>query len=122
MSAKQTARRRGQRAELLARDFLEAQGLTTRAMNYACRSGEIDVIMEHGAVLVFVEVRYRRSVRFGTPKETIDRLKRRRLVKAGEHYLHTSARTMRSCRFDVVTLTGDLQKPEIEWICDAFCA
>ena len=106
----------------MAREFLEARGLKTRAMNYSCRSGEIDVIMEENGTLVFVEVRYRRSVRFGAPKETIDGYKRRRLIKAGQHYLHTSTSNAKACRFDVVTLTGDLREPQIEWICNAFCA
>ena len=109
-------------AELMARDYLESRGLRTRTMNYSCRSGEIDVIMEEKDTLVFVEVRYRRSVHFGAPKETIDGNKRRRLIKAGQHYLHTSHNTAKACRFDVVTLTGDLREPQIEWICNAFCA
>ena len=109
-------------AESKARDFLESHGLTTKTMNYSCRSGEIDVIMEEKDILVFVEVRYRRSVRFGAPKETIDAYKRRRLIKAGQHYLHTTKDTARACRFDVVTLTGDLREPQIEWISNAFCA
>lgn len=72
--------------------------------------------MRDGEVLVFVEVRYRRSSRFGRPEETVDRRKQRRLAAAAGHYLQENP-TVLPCRFDVVAI-GDPDR--IEWLKNAF--
>ena len=51
----------GARREAQARAHLEAQGLRFRAANVRYRFGELDLVMDAGEMLVFVEVRYRRS-------------------------------------------------------------
>ena len=56
---------RGQQAETLALSWLQQRGLVCVTRNYRCRMGEIDLIMHDGTTLVFVEVRQRRSARFG---------------------------------------------------------
>ncbi len=109
--------RRGDSAENLAAAFLRRQGLKIVARNYRCRFGEIDLIVESGATLVFVEVRARKSEDFGGPAESITAAKRRRLVAAARHYLAAAGRDCPS-RFDVVLLRGE--QPEIEWIANAF--
>jgi uncharacterized protein (TIGR00252 family) len=80
------------------------------------RFGEIDLVMRDGATLVFVEVRYRRSDRFGAPAETVDRRKQQRLTAAANHYLQAHP-TVLPCRFDVVAVSGG---DRIEWIKNAF--
>ncbi|HAI35710.1 MAG TPA: YraN family protein, partial [Alcanivorax sp.] len=50
---------RGQRAEHRARRWLEQRGLVPVIANYQCRLGEVDLIMDDGETLVFVEVRWR---------------------------------------------------------------
>ncbi|MCP3669207.1 MAG: YraN family protein, partial [Gammaproteobacteria bacterium] len=55
----QTTRKIGTEAEDLALEYLKQQGLTLLNRNYHCRRGEIDLIMQDGNFLVFVEVRYR---------------------------------------------------------------
>lgn len=72
--------------------------------------------MRDGASLVFVEVRYRRSSRFGNPAETVDLRKQRRLAAAAGHYLLENP-TVLPCRFDVVAIGGP---DRIEWIKNAF--
>jgi len=79
--------RRGEPAENLAAAFLEGQGLKVLERNYRCRFGEIDIVAASGAVLVFVEVRARRSAAFGGAAGSITAAKRRRLVVAARHYL-----------------------------------
>jgi len=51
------AKTKGQWAENFAERYLELQGLSLLERNFTCRGGEIDLIMEHGEILVFVEVR-----------------------------------------------------------------
>ena len=59
----------GSEAERFARTFLEQQGLTFIMKNYRCRTGEIDLVMQDGDELVFVEVKYRSQSQYGSAIE-----------------------------------------------------
>ncbi len=114
---------RGAWAEQHAARYLAAAGLRIVARNYRCTGGEIDLIMEDGDVLVFIEVRYRRDERHGTAAESVHTVKRRRLLHSAQHYLLTHApQDRRPCRFDVVTLSGVAPVLRVEWIKNAFQA
>jgi putative endonuclease len=67
----------GRAAEEAAAQFLRKQGLREIGRNFRCHGGEIDLIMRHGDWLVFVEVRYRSSQRFGSAAESVATGKRR---------------------------------------------
>ncbi len=99
---------------------LLAQGLQLLERNFRSRGGEIDLIMRQGNTLVFVEVRYRQSCRYGSPVETVTATKQRRLTTAASHYLQSRNLDL-PCRFDVVGISGP-QQEKIEWIRDAFQA
>lgn len=112
---------KGRHAEDLALAHLVARGLKPVTRNYRCRYGEIDLIMRHRDCTVFVEVRSRRSLRFGNPAESIDRHKQRRIAMTAAHYLQTHAAASRGpARFDVVALIIHDDAPEIDWIPDAY--
>jgi putative endonuclease len=118
-----TARARGAEVEAAARDFLLARGLRPVAANASWRFGELDLVMLDGDTLVFVEVRYRRSARFGGGVASIDAGKRRRLVKAAQAFLSAHRRYAEApCRFDVVDASGDPVAPAFDWLRDAFRA
>lgn len=104
--------------ERLACDYLQRQGLALLTRNYRCRLGEIDLVMRERGTLVFVEVRFRTSDRFGSAAETVDTHKQRRLAAAAAQYLGQHPTTL-PCRFDVLALGGD---GRIDWIKDAFYA
>lgn len=109
----------GRRLEDAALAWLERKGLRLRERNFRCRGGEIDLVMEDGGCLVFVEVRYRSDPRFGSPAETIGHRKQQRLLLAARLYLlkhphHGVA------RFDVVAIRPGHDGPEFEWIMNAF--
>ncbi len=106
----------GQRAEEIAAAFLERKGLTLLESNWRCRFGEIDLVLQDGDTIVFVEVRLRTHPGFGGPAQSIGRAKRERLLAAARLYL--SRLPERACRFDAVLLRR-LSPPEIEWIRDA---
>src|SRR5258706_11082655 len=72
----------GARAEELVAELFRRAGLRILARNWRCRHGEIDLIAQEGATLVFAEVRYRGSARFGGAAESITDAKRSRLVAA----------------------------------------
>jgi len=109
--------RRGDRGEALARAHLERAGLRTRARNWRCRHGEIDLVMTEGSAVVFVEVRMRSSDGFGGALASIDAGKRRRLVRAAAAWLQRHRLGDRPARFDVVGVGAD---GTIEWHRAAF--
>jgi putative endonuclease len=103
-------------AEARAAEFLQRKDYRVVDRNWTCRGGEIDLVCFDGDTLVFVEVRARADARHGTPLETVVDLKRRRLIRAAEIYLHVKKRQDCACRFDVVAVTGET----IEHVEDAF--
>jgi putative endonuclease len=107
-------RENGIAAEALAERFLAGQGLVIVARNFRCRVGEIDLIARDRGMLVFVEVRLRRSAKFGGARASITAAKQRKLVAAAGLYLSRLACTP-PCRFDAVLLDS-LETPQIEWL------
>ncbi len=109
----------GQRGERLAQRFLKRQGYKILATNYQNKLGEIDIIAQDRNTVVFVEVKTRRSTRFGLGKEAVDRHKQRQIVKVAQVYLkqHCPGQDVK-VRFDVIGV--DLEKEEIELIKNAF--
>lgn len=110
---------KGKSSEQLAQHHLELQGLKLLKSNYRCKSGEIDLIMQDGDYLVFVEVRYRKSNSFGSACESVTHGKQRKLLASASHYLQRTGSSS-PCRFDVVGISGENSRPTIEWIRDAF--
>lgn len=102
---------------------LERAGLTPVARNFSTRFGELDLVMRDGAVLVFVEVRYRRSRGFGGAAMSVTARKRERLTRAAEGFLAAHPEhAQRTCRFDVVTFEGAPSDPVTDWQRAAFDA
>ena len=106
----------GLAAEELAAQYLIAQGLRVIARNYRCRLGEIDLIATDRETLVFVEVRLRRSRRFGGAAASITRAKQKKMIATARFYL-SGMREVPACRFDAILLDAlDLRR--IEWLRD----
>jgi putative endonuclease len=121
--AEPNRRARGDAVETAALAYLEARGLRLLARNVSARGGELDLVMQDGAALVFVEVRYRGSDAFGGGAASVDAGKRRRLVRAAQAYLLRHPRHADApCRFDVVAASGDPAAPAFDWLRDAFRA
>jgi putative endonuclease len=79
--------------------------------------------MRDGDSIVFVEVRYRRSARFGGGLESITDRKRSRLIRTAAHFLvNRSGPSEPPCRFDVIAISGGRENYAIDWIADAFSA
>ena len=111
----------GRDAESHACDYLLSRGLSLLTRNFRSRLGEIDLVMDDGESLVFVEVRYRRRDVFGSGAESVDRRKQARITACAQHYLQKHpAASQRPCRFDVVAISGSQETPDIQWIRDAF--
>ncbi len=108
----------GARAEQVAQDFLETQGLVLQKKNFRTRAGEIDLIMLDGMDLVFVEIRYRKNRVFGGALESIDRRKQLKIIKTAQAFVAEKNHNY-GMRFDVVAFEdGNLNKPG--WVQNAF--
>jgi len=110
----------GDRAELLACRYLKRHGLKTLARNFRCRRGEIDLIMQDGDSLVFVEVRYRQQARFGHAAETVSRSKQNRIIHCARYYMTVHQNWNTPARFDVVAIEGKPDDFTVEWFANAF--
>jgi len=110
----------GNRAEKLAAKYLKKHQLTLVERNYRCKSGEIDLVMWHQDYLVFVEVRHRKSQHYGGALASVDQYKQAKLRRAAEHYLINHKHTDCPARFDIVCINGNLNKPDYQWIQNAF--
>lgn len=113
---------RGRAAEEHARRYLESRGLRTLARNYNTRWGELDLVMEHGEHVVFVEVRARMNPAFGGAAASVTRSKQERLVRAATRFLAQHRMAHRPARFDIVALDGpgDYRDDRTQWLVDAF--
>ena len=110
----------GKAGEDAAIRYLCQQGYRILERNYRCRFGEIDLIARDGGTLVFIEVKTRRSRRFGPAAAAVTREKQRHLIRASQVYIARMGKAQELCRFDVVTIEVDAPIPRIELIKDAF--
>ncbi len=85
--------------------------------NFATKAGEVDLIMQDGESLVFIEVRYRNNTDFGGAAESVTPKKQQRIIKAALAYQQYHA-PQSSMRFDVVAIEGDNR--ELNHIINAF--
>lgn len=97
----------GNMGERLAADFLKNKGYRILETNYRCRSGEIDIVAGKGNCLVFVEVRTRSNLDFGTPEESITPAKMLRMERAAEYYLQAHDGLPEEWRVDLVAIEMD---------------
>lgn len=107
---------KGEQAEDQAYHFLMNKGFRPVCRNYRCKSGEIDLIMVDEGTLVFIEVRYRKTDRFGSALESITARKQSRIIAATQSYLSAN-KSDQPVRFDVVAISGN---NSINWIRNAF--
>ncbi|MDK9709336.1 MAG: YraN family protein [Desulforhopalus sp.] len=111
----------GQSGENIAAEFLTQNGYKILERNYRCLYGEIDIIARAQEVLVFVEVKTRTSIAYGSPASAITPRKQRQISKTAQHYLAAKNLFDTPARFDVVSICiGFKQKPEIELLTNAF--
>jgi putative endonuclease len=110
----------GKQGEEMAAAFLAGAGYRIVERNYRCPFGEIDIVAEEGKVLVFVEVKSRRSEAFGDPQLAVGRQKQQKLSRIAMHYLAERGQGHRLARFDVVSVKWLPEGRRIELIRNAF--
>jgi putative endonuclease len=108
MADRRPSARRGRAGEAHARAWLEGHGYTTIATNWRCASGELDLVMQDGDELAFVEVKTRTGDRFGHAAEAVSDAKRRKLLASAEWFLAEHPEHQdRIWRIDIIAVTID---------------
>lgn len=118
-----TKKQLGAIGEQLAEQWLIARGYRILARNWRVRTGELDLIVQDGEILVFIEVRTRSSTHaFGLPQESIDARKQMKLRQTAQLYIHRNQLFHMQARFDImgIVLSQDQTEPSIEHTPNAF--
>lgn len=111
-------RGKGIDGEAEAVKYLKSIGYTIRDVNKVSNAGEVDIVAMDGRIVVFVEVKFRSTLIFGTPAEAIGYYKQRRYINSAKIYIVSNKLAGYDIRFDVIEILGD----EINHIIDAFRA
>ncbi len=119
MAAPSTSEK-GVLGEDIAREILEREGLRILCTNYRCAGAEVDIIAQEGEVLVFCEVKYRRSDEYGPPELAVTSRKQERLRRAALAYLADREMENQICRFDVVALQEKESRVDVRHWRNAF--
>jgi putative endonuclease len=102
----------GNLAEEFARKFLKSRGLKILTTNFFVRGGEVDIIARDGDLILFVEVKARRSDKFGSAIEAVDDAKIHRVAMAGQKFLHDNSLGHLDWRVDVIAI----ENGKLRWI------
>ncbi len=120
---KWNSRKQGEQAEQQALGYLQKKGLKLIEQNFHSRYGEIDLIMQQGEYVVFVEVRQRSNISHGGGLESISPKKQQRIILTAQSYLQKNNKLYRHpCRFDAIAIDTIERQEKIQWIQDAFQA
>ena len=104
---KKSNREIGAEKENEALNYLKKSGYRILEHNFYMRGGESDIIALEGSVLCFVEVKFRKSSKYGTAAEAVTPTKRKRLIKTAQFYLLKHKEySDKQVRFDVLAIDG----------------
>ncbi|BHH83998.1 YraN family protein [Desulforhopalus sp. 52FAK] len=110
----------GMEGEASAARFLKRKGYTIIEKNYRCSYGEIDLIVQDGDTLVFVEVKTRTSKDFGGPAAAVNHRKQVQISKTAHNFL-TELKKDTNARFDVVSILMEKNREvQIDHLTNAF--
>ncbi|MBI4388707.1 MAG: YraN family protein [Nitrospinae bacterium] len=115
--------RLGKDGEDAAAAYLKKRGYRILERNFRAAAGEIDIIAEHGRVVVFIEVKTRSGGEFGHPSLAVTPAKQKKLAVLARSFLARHKIEGRDCRFDVVSIVALSDDPKswvIELLPDAF--
>ncbi len=97
-------RKKGETAEKQAVSFLIENGYEILDRNFSSKFGEIDIVAKKNNTLVFIEVRSRSSNFYGSPEESINLRKVKKIIKTAQFYLLTKKTDYEEIRFDIISI------------------
>ena len=92
------------KGEAIAVKFLQKKGFIIVAQNWRFEKKEIDIISEYNNILIFVEVKTRSNLKFGTPEESVGSKKQSFLRLAAQAFLMAHNYNNYQIRFDVISI------------------
>jgi len=110
----------GKKGEEIAVSLLKDNGYKILLKNYKNKLGEIDIIASDKDTICFIEVKTRRSDRFGLPVEAISAFKQRQISKVALFFLKERKLLDKKARFDVVSILYLKDTPQLGLIKNAF--
>ena len=112
----------GMHGQTEAEQFLISKGYQILCRNYRVKTGEIDIIARLESYIIFVEVKYRRGLKFGYPREAVGSAKQRRVIRTALYYIGVHALVEQDFRFDVIEVLEQNGQISINHIENAFDA
>ncbi len=106
----------GKKYELKAINYLKNKNYEILNHQFRCKIGEIDIICYKNNVIIFVEVKYRKNINNGYPREAVNFVKQSKIRKVAEYYILKNKVVNKDFRFDVIEIIGE----EIEHLKNAF--
>lgn len=105
--------KQGRIGEDIASYYLEKKGYTILQKNYHSRFGEVDLVCQtKEKYWAFVEVKFRRSKFFGSPEDSVNAWKLKKIIKTAQMYLlrNTKKLSIPSFQIDIVAIELDKVK------------
>ena len=90
--------------EKIAKGFLENKGYKILETNFYTNRGEIDIIMQMNNIIIFVEVKTRTNLTFGTPAMAVNYTKKKYIKSVAKIYLHLNKLYKYDVRFDIIEI------------------
>ena len=100
----------GRQGEESAVNYLQKQGYEILQRNFKCKQGEIDIIAKDQKEYVFIEVKTRKSLQYGTPKEAVTQNKKKHIWETSKYYIYRNKLENRYIRFDVIEIYSKEEK------------
>jgi len=116
----QNNREKGTQGEDLAKEYLLNQGYQILTTNFYTKKGEIDIIAKDKEYIVFIEVKYRNSTKFGYPREAVGNTKKKKILTVANIYINNNNIKNSDFRFDVIEILKTNDQTDIEHIKNAF--
>lgn len=105
--------------EILAINYLKNKGYKILNHQFRCKIGEIDIVISKNNVIIFVEVKYRKNLKNGYPREAVNFKKQQTIRRVAELYLIKNKIQNMDIRFDVIEIVGK-EENSIEHLENAF--
>ena len=110
----------GRKGENIAALFLQKHGYKIVERNFKCKQGEIDIIAKQKNQYIFIEVKTRKSLKYGMPSESVNKTKQNHIKKVAQYYICTNKISNFIIRFDIIEIYLKNGKYQINHLKQAF--
>ena len=110
----------GDWGEQIAVDYLNDHNVKIIGRNIRTNYGEIDILGQKDGILIFFEVKTRRTENFGNPEDAVNYIKQEHMKNSAIEFIQSNANMEIDWRIDVIGIyTGKNNKLQIRWFKNA---